>query len=501
MVFAFLSAALVFNPASAESLRVWLDGKGKKAYDPEASIYAAAPFMSAVFGHLLHTDSSYNLKPGLLKSWRWDFKEKVYILELREGLFFHSGRPVTAKDLEFSILRGFFSSRASFYRQILSNLEGTDKIEVGQSFKPGAVSGVTVLDERRLKIKLQRPNPSFLHSLSYSYLSIVPQEALRDDYFTWKDLPVGAGPYKVVNSDSQSSRIRLEAVYGSGPKVVEVFTENDRTGADLLLWVNSSPEMNKMKRVIGPQSNSATMLFFNYEHPLGNDIRFRKALSAGLRRQALVTGQKAFKPTYELLPSHFWGRAGIADPYDQAEAKKLLAEVRKAHPELLNAPIRVSVRTSDFFEDSIKLLKEQFDSLGLQVDIFFDTEKHVARSETGICLFVYSLAFFDLDPLLKFWNFVRYPNNPLYNAAPPKDERLLSLLEEAGSAESFDVRVETIKSLSQYVIDQSFVVPLYERLASVIYNPSVISDLGHQDGFIWFYLNHLKLQKKPRNEN
>jgi ABC-type transport system substrate-binding protein len=119
-------------------------------------------FNAAVLGQLIKTDQNYNLIPGHLESWNWDFHTSEYVLKMRPGLKFHNGKPASAKDLEFSLLRGFFSAQQSFYRTYLSNVDGVNSIRAGSPFKTGLVSGVKIIDELTLRVKLSHPNPSFL---------------------------------------------------------------------------------------------------------------------------------------------------------------------------------------------------------------------------------------------------------------------------------------------------------------------------------------------------
>ena len=141
---------------------------------PVDTIYAT---ITPILGQLIYTSNSYDLEPGLLESFSWDFENSAYILKLKPNLHFHNGRKVTSKDLEFSLLRGFYSSRPSFFLAFLNNIKGIDAIKGKKKFASGQVSGIKVIDERSISVKLNEPNPSFLHSLARAYFSVVPIEA------------------------------------------------------------------------------------------------------------------------------------------------------------------------------------------------------------------------------------------------------------------------------------------------------------------------------------
>lgn len=56
-------------------------------------------FNAAVLGQLIKTDQNYNLIPGHLESWNWDFHTSEYVLKMRPGLKFHNGKPASFGEL------------------------------------------------------------------------------------------------------------------------------------------------------------------------------------------------------------------------------------------------------------------------------------------------------------------------------------------------------------------------------------------------------------------
>ena len=155
-----------------------------------ASMYAV---ITPILGQLIYMTDSYDLKPGLLESFNWDFKEKAYTLKLRDGLIFHNGRKVDSKDLEFTLLRGFFSKKPSFASAFINNIEGAENIKPDSKYRSGMISGVKIVDERTVKVKLKEPNPSFLHSIARAYYSLVPMEELKDNFQSWKKVSNRSG--------------------------------------------------------------------------------------------------------------------------------------------------------------------------------------------------------------------------------------------------------------------------------------------------------------------
>ena len=181
------------------ALHVKLPFNNKLPFDKDAPVDTIYATITPILGQLIYTSNSYDLEPGLLQSFNWDFENGAYILKLKPDLKFHNGREVTSEDLEFSILRGFYSSKPSFFLAFLNNIKGIEAIKGEKKFKSGKVTGIEILDKKTIRVKLNEPNPSFLHSLARAYFSVVPIETLEADYETWKKYPVGAGAYKVEN--------------------------------------------------------------------------------------------------------------------------------------------------------------------------------------------------------------------------------------------------------------------------------------------------------------
>src|SRR5690606_2699386 len=54
-----------------------------------------------LFGSLLTHDNSGNLRGDLASSWEVDSRGRVYTVTLRDNIFWHDGKPLTAEDVVF----------------------------------------------------------------------------------------------------------------------------------------------------------------------------------------------------------------------------------------------------------------------------------------------------------------------------------------------------------------------------------------------------------------
>lgn len=118
----------------------------------------------AVYETLINVpaDDLTALEPALAESWSVSEDGLVYTFNLREGVTFSSGNPLTAEDVRFSWMR-------------LKNIKG------GPSFYMDAVADVTVVDDLTLQVTLNAPTPAFLSIVTVPAMSILDSTVVREN--------------------------------------------------------------------------------------------------------------------------------------------------------------------------------------------------------------------------------------------------------------------------------------------------------------------------------
>ncbi|MGE3682677.1 MAG: ABC transporter substrate-binding protein [Bdellovibrionales bacterium] len=471
-----------------DALRVSVGRSGKPVFSDESGVQGLETFLAAVLGQLVYTSGSFELKPGLLSRYYWDFEQKWYVLELREGLKFHNGRAVTAGDLEFSLLRGLISKKGSWFKSFFANVEGIRELDGKSVYKPGMASGLRVLDSRRLAVKLSSPNPSFLHSLSRSYFSVVPREEMNDDYLTWKRFPVGAGPYRVVSTTSKGSQVMLEKydVGASGPKRISFTSNGDEIESDIILGAPS--EGSSFATETSARANGLTGIYFNFSNEFGKNLSFRRAVGFAVARAPLVDGVAAYNPSNELLVSHFWGRAGVKESHDLERAKAEFSKLK-----VPSTPIKIPVFNSEIGNGArskyLETLRRQLAAAGLNVVFEKSQKKFFDESDQGIPFRIMTLGADVPDPTVLLGLFRN--GSPITPHYPPSDAEYERLYQNVAKAQSQDQRVLSVKAISQYFVDHAFAVPLFEAHASIGVNRKKVKSLGGQDGGLALYLERV----------
>ena len=292
---------------------------------------------------------------GMVTEWQANPAGDVITLTIRPGVKFHNGDEVTAEDIKFSI--------ETWQRPQAS-------VSVSGPAIRGAVKNVEVLSKHQVQVTLTSPNAIFPHLLSWveGDIGVVPKryfESLPGNTFEEKEAafikaPLGTGPWKFVKRNiatdiefeanldywdaqrvPQFARLRVI-------KVPEVSTRMNmlRTGeVDLaVLDSDAARTLDKEGLKVFAVRNVAhgLLVFYQCYDPrmLTNDIRFRKAATLALDRQAIVKALfPPISPTIESLGALSAGGPltgpGVVGydpnaptyPYDPKEAKRLLKEM------------------------------------------------------------------------------------------------------------------------------------------------------------------------------
>src|SRR5712692_2242684 len=153
-------------------------------FDPAETPGIITPFMVlyALHDALVKPMPGNPMAPSLAESWSASPDGLVYEFVLRKGVRFHTGDPVTAEDVKFSLER-YRGTAASSFRE--------------------RIAAVEVIDPQRVRVRFKQPWPDFMTFYGTPATGagwIVPKkyvEKVGDDGF--KKAPVGAGPYRFVS--------------------------------------------------------------------------------------------------------------------------------------------------------------------------------------------------------------------------------------------------------------------------------------------------------------
>jgi peptide/nickel transport system substrate-binding protein len=278
--------------------------------------------------YLIYRAPNGDLKPGLATSWKMSPDGKEIDFTLRKGVKFHSGDPLTAKDIEFSFERGRAKNQT-----IKTRLRVMDRVEV--------------IDDYRFKIHFKTPDVTFIPNRGVMIVSKSYYDRVGEEKFVRN--PVGTGPYKFVDyAPAEYVDIeRFEGYWGEKPSVKEarfIFVPEDTTRVAKLKAgevdiITSCPyptvkdlEKSPELKVIRLATNHPTpSIFFATRNPKTpwHDRRVRLAMAHAIDWASII------KNIYHGIPNHWAYLAPYEigyDPelkpyaYDPKKAKELLAE-------------------------------------------------------------------------------------------------------------------------------------------------------------------------------
>ncbi len=464
------------------ALRIKLANDGKKASAYEASALSGATFNHCVMGQLLNVKEGFQLGPGQISDFRWDFKNHWYELELASGLRFHNGRDATIDDLEFSISRAFYAKKMLGESMKMQGILGSDKIIRGSGFQPWSISGIQRLSNRSLRISMANPNPKILYALSHSKIILVPREELEDDLTTWKHNAVGAGNFRVVqNAQVESGSVLVESLSklnARSPTFVEFLSGPSSNEPDIVALEPSMPNAKKYQKVDVGYVYGIVGIFFNYGNMLSRNHLFREAVWKAISRGNLEHNSDAFIPTNEILPHHFPGRLNVPERYDPEESKKLVSKLKF---DMGKEPLEMPAFNMERKGDNEKLMlsiERQLDAVGLKTQIKSSQKKLLDSTDAKVPFRLVTIVTDYIDPLLILSAFAKgSPNTLMF---PQNNEGYLQVLLDARNAASTAEQEEKSKKLSEIFQKEFYAVPLLERKALFWVDNQKVETLGKQ---------------------
>jgi oligopeptide transport system substrate-binding protein len=301
-----------------------------------------------LFEGLVGWDEKNEIVPLLAEKWTISEDGKTYTFTLRADVKFHSGRTLIAEDVKWSFERNADPGLASpLAKSYLGDIVGVKEKLAG---KRKDVNGVTVVDDRTIKIELDQPRAYFLGKLTYPVAAIMPKglvpegQGLNDPAQL-----VGTGPFKMVNFiPQQEVALLANAEYHGGvPKIERMsyrIVKDPATRGNLyrakqldilslsVQDIRSFQADDNLKgHLVYADQPSINYVGMNGNHyPPFKDARVRRAFVMAVDRKRITetllggVGKTATGILPEFIPQV--ERTKPIPPFDPAAAKKLIAE-------------------------------------------------------------------------------------------------------------------------------------------------------------------------------
>ncbi|MEX2587191.1 MAG: ABC transporter substrate-binding protein [Actinomycetota bacterium] len=152
------------------------------------------------------------LRPALAQHWSLSSVARVLEVQLGENLEFQDGTPVTAGAVREALSRVARPATDSPWAGLVSKIEGFEEVTSGEAT---SLSGVRIIDDTNLEVRLSVPASEFPTVLSHPALTPVSLESVAQNP-GGVDLPVCAGPYRIeTGSGEQDFRLGKVPEYSS----------------------------------------------------------------------------------------------------------------------------------------------------------------------------------------------------------------------------------------------------------------------------------------------
>ncbi len=346
--------------------------------------YGDKPIPGAPAGVRATQEDTTKFRPYLARSWKVTNGGKTYTFKLRTGTKFPSGRPVDASAVKFSFDRNLKIGACGAY---FTNAGQT----TGNIFK-----SITAPNPTTFVIRLTRPEPLIMHSLTQAHLGIVDPGVVNANGGVQKGKPnpwmashaAGSGPYVLRSYEPgrQAVFVANPSYFGPKPRhstVIVNFIPSDptlllqaRTGkADITVGLTkksvSSLEGKSCCDIVAVDTASWQLIGLPNKVPPFNNRRFREALTYAVPYQDILNkvafgyGKLYYGPYPPAFPSF---RASIARPraFDLDRAKRLVAQSGAKLPINVDMVIREGVLDQ---EQIATIVQGEWRQLGVNIRI------------------------------------------------------------------------------------------------------------------------------------
>ena len=329
----------------------------------------------AMYDSLLMPDAHGNMVGNIAETYSLSPDGLTWTFNIRKGVKFHNGDPLTAEDVVFSLQHfGSKDSTNPWSPYILKNSES-----------------ITATDDHTVIYKAQKPEWPL--KVPFAQTLVLPKnyfQQVGQDGFQAK--PIGSGPYRFVNHVPKTS-MELEAnsdywgpVKPSWAHILETLVPEEATrvaqiqrGDVDIIGALSFDRLVQLKnsgfrlQEVGLPTLANIGFPGTYETTgPTSDVRVRQAMSYAINRQEICdTFYKGLaKPGgWWFWSEQTWGfdpSQWTADPYDPNKAKQLLQDA--GYPGKFN-PQSTTLYTNQLNADLMQILQGYWQAVGLNVDV------------------------------------------------------------------------------------------------------------------------------------
>ena len=453
----------------------------------------AVTVIQQVFDGLVQFDKGLNIIPAIAKSWKISPDGLTYTFYLREGVKFHNGRKVTAKDFVYTFTRivnpETKSSSSDFFTRILGAKEFIDK-------RATKVKGLIAQDKYTLKIILSEPYAPFISILAMKGAKVVPEEDIERSGIDFGKSPVGTGPFKFV-SMKEGEEIVLEANYNYfegrpylDKIVFKIFHGSPREKIfghfkqgeleDSPIPFKEVEDVTKSKQYIFLQKPTLSLRFYGLNtqiEPLKIE-KVRRAINFAVPKEEI--GREILKGMALLtdhiiplgMPGYTPGKVGLG--YQPQRAKELLRESGYEEEKGISPIEFWSAANSELAVKELEMVKLYVSQIGITLNLQYEThwpkfQEVLSSKRMPMFMYAWYADFPDPDNFLG----TLFHSKSKYNYTAYHNPEVDRLLDRAKAERDYLKRMEMYRKIEEIILNDAPIVPMVNHLLQMVYQPYV----------------------------
>jgi ABC-type oligopeptide transport system substrate-binding subunit len=342
-----------------------------------------------IYSGLVRLDKDLNVIPDQA-TWTISADRKVYTFNLKTGLFFSDGTPITAQSYVYSMTRALSPAVNSTDAMLfLGPIAGAAALNAGSTT---TLSGVKALDARTLQITLDSPTEYFLQALTNPLTFPLNQKLIQQYHDpNWTNHVVGhgagSGPFMLKAWRHNTKLVLVPNPYYYGPhtrlnEVDMIFAVDAHDafqayqgGQYNFVWNIIPGDLSAARGLAGFTSQSlleTDALFFNTQTPPFDRTEVRQAFAYAIDKSLLAqsTLDNSVIPATTIIPTGIPGyQPGLSGlPFDKAKAS---ASLQTVYPDVTEMqPVTFSY-PSPLFSSTVAIALQQMwqTALGIQVTL------------------------------------------------------------------------------------------------------------------------------------
>jgi oligopeptide transport system substrate-binding protein len=444
--------------------------------DPETldvhktSVVSEAHLMRDLYDGLVIHSNKGEVMPGVAESWTISDDGTVFTFKLRANGKWSNGDAVKASDFVFSLRRIMNPETGAKYANVLYPIKNAEKINKKAEGVKLEDLGVTAVDDRTVRITLERPTPYFLELLThqtglpvhpasvekFGKDFVKPENWVSNGAYTLKEWVPNSHIKMVKNTHFyDAANVQIDTImYYPLPDLAAAAR---RFMAGEIQFTTDIPadQIKFLREKLGSQVSVSPylgtyFLIVNSSKKPFDDVRVRQALAMSIDREFIaeeIWGGTMI-PAYAFIPPGVGNYGKNADvpfkavsPIDREEkAKALLKEAGFGPGKLLKVELRYN--TTDNNRRTVVAIADQWKQIGVETSfINTDGKTHFAHLRDGgdfdVARYGWIADYSDPQNFLfllesdnKGFNSGKY-NNPAYDALMKKAANEIDLKKRA----------------------------------------------------------------------